>query len=92
MNYLVVLNANGLDHSLLGALTPDDALTFLVPLERETLASEFESHLRKLLREAEGVQSQLKLKGVDSKIIIEWGKSEDVVASSLAREQAILLK
>ncbi|MFH0971636.1 MAG: hypothetical protein V1835_03650 [Candidatus Micrarchaeota archaeon] len=92
MNYLIAHANGGFNALQLSDLTPDDSLVLLIAIERDKLAAEFETHMNKIVREAEQLQSLLKQKGVAAKVLIEWGNKEEVIATCLAREQAILLK
>ena len=92
MNYLIAAEDTGFRAHLLSELQPEDSITFLIALEREKLAAEFESHLKKLVAEAEGLIEQLSLRQVTSQILIEWGSRDEILANTLAREQAIFLK
>jgi ferritin len=92
MNYLLMAENGIFSLNLISNLCAEDSLIFLIALDREKLASEFDTHLKKIVKEAEGLQSQLKLKGVESKLLIEWGNPSEVLATCLAREQAIHLK
>ncbi|MFH1257461.1 MAG: hypothetical protein ABIG96_03830 [Candidatus Micrarchaeota archaeon] len=92
MNYLITAENTGFKAHLLSELQPEDSITFLIALEREKLAAEFDTHLKKLVAEAEGLKDQLSLKQITAQILIEWGNRDEILANALAREQAILLK
>ncbi len=92
MNYLLVAAEEGFSLGNFDSITPEDQMIFLIPLEGDKLAAEFEKNLSALVKQAEHLQSQMQSKGVNSKLIIEWGAREEIISACLAREQAIPLK
>ncbi|HLC47960.1 MAG TPA: hypothetical protein VJI13_02700 [Candidatus Norongarragalinales archaeon] len=92
MNYLLASENGLINPGPASNLTPEDALTILIAVEGERMASELDLHLKKLVRDAESLQSQLKSRGIPVKILIEWGPCEEAISTCLAREQAILLR
>jgi hypothetical protein len=92
MNYLLVSENGAINLGPIAGLEAGDSLTILIAVEKEKMASELDSHLKKLVKEAEDLRAQLVMRNIAAKVVMEWGGAEEAAATCLAREQAILLK
>ena len=91
MRYVLVLQNNSAPPSF-DALSHGDAVTILLPLDRDGIASEVDRGLQSLRAEAERLQALLSSKGVEAKVLVEWGDLQQALQNCLQREEAVLLK
>ncbi len=92
MKYLLISENGNFNNSALSKLTKDDSLTILIPVKRDTLASEFEKDMKRYMKEAESLQEQLLKKEIHSKVLVEWGDKKEAISLCLAREEAVVLE
>ncbi|MFH1750183.1 MAG: hypothetical protein ABH863_00740 [Candidatus Micrarchaeota archaeon] len=92
MNYLLLSQNGSLNSPAASRLSPGDSLTILISIGKDKLASELDLHLKKTLKEAEDLASQLRLKNIGTKVLIDWGPADEAAASCLEREGAVLLE
>lgn len=90
MKYLLVCEDGNLNAPLADRLTPNDSLTILIAIDKDKLASEFDSHMKKIMRDAQELKAQLGARGIAAEAIMEWGGEESKEAHR-AREEAVLL-
>lgn len=91
MRYVMVLQ-NNFPVPSTESLSVGDSLTILLPLDRNAIASEVDRLLASLRADAERLQAALASKGVESKVVVEWGDLQHALENCLQREEAILLK
>lgn len=92
MNYLLMAENGIFAKSGLSKLTKSDCLILLIALDKSNLSSEFEMPMKKMVKEAENLKNQLEIKGIKTKVQIEWASEKEAIANCLDREGAILLK
>ena len=91
MRYVFVLENNS-PAPPTDALSGGDAVTIIVPLNRDGIAAEVDRELLLMRAEAERLQAMLSSKGVDAKVIVEWGDRRQAIENCLQREEAVLLE
>ncbi|MFH1200174.1 MAG: hypothetical protein V1708_03845 [Candidatus Micrarchaeota archaeon] len=91
MRYVFVLQ-NGVAAPEFGALCGGDSVTILVNVSHDSVASSVERELPRLRAQAERLASSLSAKGVESKVVVEWGHAGKALENCLAREEAVQLK
>jgi hypothetical protein len=91
MRYVLVLENNS-PAPRTDSLSGGDAVTILLPLNRDGIAAEVDRELVLMRSSAERLQAMLSSRGVDSKVIVEWGDMRQALENCLQREEAVLLQ
>ncbi len=91
MRYVLVLQNNSVPPSF-DALSQGDSVTILVAPDHRAAATEADRDLSLVRAEAERLQQRLSSKGVDAKVVVEWGDMAHALENCLRREEAVLLK
>lgn len=68
-----------------------DELVVLVVVDKNTLATNFDSRLEEIERRAHSLQQELVAKCRKCRVVVEWGEKNEAIANALLREKAQLL-
>ena len=68
-----------------------EELIILLPLDKSRLASDFDTHVKRLRSRAKELKNALRERGVRSKVVVEWGERDEVVRNASLREYARVL-
>ncbi|MEK6954641.1 MAG: hypothetical protein AABX01_06525 [Candidatus Micrarchaeota archaeon] len=92
MNYLLLVEGDFPGTKALETIAPGDSLKILLAIRKDKLASEIDSHIKKILQQAQELQSQLLQQNIQSEILMEFSATDESISAHVEREKAILLK
>jgi hypothetical protein len=66
-------------------------LVVLVVMDRDTLATDFDSELKALEKRGQEIGTHLRKRGVKCSVQVEWGDKTSAIGNALLREAATLV-